>query len=155
MERKMDDTGQSPTTATPSSNIASDNGPTWLIDLAGAISDHVSRQNKFKSVYANNFYLEPSAWDLKILFGQLEQHTGSAEVDWHTAVAMPWSQVKVLIYYLRMNMALQEKVDGKICIARRVVPTPPEAPTEEKLKADPNAQELYETYLKIHSEMFG
>jgi len=141
-------------TPEPSANTP-DGGPAWLPELAEAIRDHVVKQNKFKSVYSNNFHLETSAWDLKILFGQLEQHTGNGEVDWHTAVTLPWTQAKILVYYLRLNMAYQEKVDGKVCIPRRVVPQPPTPPTEEKLKSDPNAQAMYETYLKIHSEMFG
>ena len=126
----------------------------WLIEVAQVAVAHVQRQDKFEEVYSNNFHFELSAWDLKILFGQLEQHAGQGEVDWRTAITLGWAQAKILEYYLRANIAYREKLDGKIIVPRRVVPGLTE-PTEEAKKSDPNAQALYEAYLKIHREVFG
>jgi len=73
------------------------------------------------SVYANNVRFETSVWDLKAVFGQLEQlpPSGELSVDWHTAVTMPWLVAKLLIYYLRINVAAYELANG--CIKVRVV----------------------------------
>jgi hypothetical protein len=107
----------------------------------------------FESVYANNSNFEPSVWDLKIIFGQLEQHTGNAEVDWHTAVTMPWMQAKLLCYYLRVNLAIHEAQNGPISVHRNVIPIlqPPVAGAA----SDTNAQQVYEIITKIHAEVFG
>jgi hypothetical protein len=126
----------------------------WFVELAQVAVSNFQRQNK-KTVYANNFRLELSAWDLKILFGQIEQHTGSNEIDWHTAVTIPWSQVKILDYFLRTNIVYRERLDGEITIPARVIPAPPVAPTEEQVKANPKILELHEAYKKIHAEIFG
>jgi hypothetical protein len=109
----------------------------------------------FESVYANNSLLESSVWDLKIMFGQLEQHTGNAKVDWHTAVTMPWMQAKVLCYYLRVNLAFHEMVSGPLKIHPNVAPPVPEPPAAEQCESDPKAQRLHEIIGRIHTEMFA
>ena len=43
----------------------------FMAVLTKALSAQVEQQNKFEAIYANNFQFEPSAWDLKVLFGQL------------------------------------------------------------------------------------
>ena len=117
--------------------------------------EQAATEPDFTSVYANNCRLELSVWDLKIFFGQLEQHTGKTTVDWHTAVTIPWMQAKLLEYYLRINRAFQEKHNGPIQIHPSVMPQLPAPPTEEEIKTDPGAMEMYETFKKIHINMFG
>lgn len=109
---------------------------------------------ELESIYANNSRFEPSVWDLRILFGQLEQHTGTSVVDWHTAVTVPWSQAKILCYYLRLNLAFHEQ-NGPIPMSPRVTPPKPIPPTAEELKNDPHGMAFYELVKKIHAEMFG
>ena len=118
-------------------------------------SEQTEIEFSFEDVYANNARFEASAWDLKILFGQLEQHTGTPTIDWRTAVTIPWSQAKILSYYLRLNLAFHEFQNGPISIPGRVVPPVYPAPTEKQLKDDPRAMEVYETNKRIHTEMFG
>jgi hypothetical protein len=120
-------------------------------------SDQVANKPDFdfESVYANNSLLEPSVWDLKIMFGQLEQHTGNAKVDWHTAVTMPWMQAKVFCYYLRVNLAIHEMVSGPLRTHPNVVPPAPEPPTAEQCESDPKTQRLHEIISRIHTEMFA
>lgn len=108
---------------------------------------------EFTSVYANNTYFESSAWDLKIIFGQLEQHTGKATVDWNTAVTLPWAYAKVLLYYLQVHLAVHESLDGQISIPRRVVPMLPELPPQEADR--PGEKELHQRISQIHREVFG
>jgi hypothetical protein len=47
--------------------------------------------------YANNVYYEASAWDLKLIFGQLDQQNG-AKIVQHTAITVPWPLVKLMIF---------------------------------------------------------
>jgi hypothetical protein len=112
------------------------------------------RDQDFASLYANNIVLEPSVWDLKLIFGQLEQHTGSPVISQHTAVAIPWIQAKLLEFYLRLFIAYQEKGQGPIKIPAALIPSIV-PPTEEQIKTDPATSSIFETYKKLHADMFG
>jgi hypothetical protein len=105
----------------------------------------------FETVYANNSLLELSVYDLKILFGQIEQHTGRTVVGWHTAVTMPWMQAKILSYFLRLQLSWYEKSYGSITVPENVRPPKPEIPAD----ANPAAREYYEWAQKVHEEIFG
>jgi len=111
-------------------------------------------EDEYQSVYANNSRLEPSVWDLKVLFGQLELHTSEAHVDWHTAVTMPWIQAKIFSYYLLLNLLLQEQMNGPITVPASVMPPKPEPPSGEAEK-DPSMRAVYEAMTKIHLQIFG
>ena len=79
----------------------------------------VGKLEDIASEYANNTFMEPSVWDLKIFFGQWYQTTSqsnAAGVDWQSAVTLPWMQVKLLAHYLKVNVALYESLHGKIHI---------------------------------------
>ena len=108
---------------------------------------------EFESAYANNSRFEPSIWDLKILFGQLCQHTGSGSMDWHTAITMPWMQAKVFAYYLSLNIAIHEMETGKIDVHPNVLPAKLNLPEDKK--NDPKAIALNEFATRLHKEMFG
>lgn len=72
-------------------------------------------------VYANNTRFEPTAWDLRIFFGQL-MPSGRREIDWHTDVTIPWAQAKLMHLYLGINLGLYELENGKIKIPPGVLP---------------------------------
>ena len=55
-----------------------------------------SQTEDFRNTYANNVLFETSVWDLKMIFGQLDQRLGQNAVVQHTAVAVPWPQVKIM-----------------------------------------------------------
>jgi hypothetical protein len=104
------------------------------------------------SVYANNTAFESSVWDLKIVFGQLELHTGKPGIEWHTEVTIPWLQAKILAYYLRVNITLHELQNGPVKVPSPVLPPKPAPPADENDLAE---KEAYEAVLKIHTECFG
>lgn len=110
---------------------------------------------EFDAVYANNSLIESSLWDLKIFFGQLEQHTGSARVDWHTAVTMPWLQAKLLSYYLRLGLAYHESQFGALKFPPSLVPPKPDPPSTSDLAINAEVKSLYESIIAVHAEMFG
>ena len=80
------------------------------------------------SAYANNAYLEPSVWDLKIIFGQLHGNFGNPDVDWHTEITMPWLQAKLFSYFLNQNITAYETENGKIRIPQALMPPAPNLP---------------------------
>jgi len=109
---------------------------------------------EFDIAYANNARLEVSVWDLKIWFGQLEQHKGKAEVDWHTAITIPWMQAKVLLYYLAAHVVIHQAEAGFISVHPNVLPPKPNAPSDEELLQNPHAKEAYELLVSIHRQIF-
>src|SRR5882724_6093981 len=89
------------------------------------------RVEDFISRYANNVNLEVSVWDLKLLFGELQQPLGeSGFVEHHTAITIPWLQVKILSLYLQLNLLLHEAINGKINVPLNVMP-PIQPPDED------------------------
>jgi hypothetical protein len=91
----------------------------------------LKRSDEFESLYANNVRFESSLWDLKLIFGQLDQSTGSEVVELHTAITLPWAAAKIGLYYLRLHVALYEMENGKIWINPRIYPSePPPLPLE-------------------------
>src|ERR1039457_3310638 len=77
----------------------------------------------FAEVYSNNVQFESSVWDLRTVFGVLQQPKGEpAFVDQHTAVTLPWPQAKLLHYFLGVQLAAHEALNGKINIPASVLP---------------------------------
>jgi len=107
------------------------------------------RSEDFASVYANNVGFEASSWDLKIIFGQLDQAAGI--VDQHTAITIPWSLVKLALFHLRAQIAAHEIVYGKIMLSPDVLPPEP-PPLPDELKDSPAFQQVYNTVKKMRDE---
>jgi hypothetical protein len=126
----------------------------FLAELFKRVDAHLEQKNRFAVGYANNFNFEPSVWNLRIIFGELEQHSGTPIVDWHTAITIPWLQVKFVAYYLRLQAAWYEQQNGPIKAPAFVMPPEPKPPTGE-LASDPAATAFYEAQKKIYAEMFG
>lgn len=108
----------------------------------------------FISTYANNFYLESSTWDLKLVFGQLDQSEVPNKIKQHVAVTIPWTQAKLLSFFLRVHVRAEEMQDGKIHIRPDVRPSETDLPTDEQLK-DPNFMEFYEFVKKLREEFIA
>lgn len=109
----------------------------------------------FYEDYSNNVYLESSVWDMKLIFGRLDQRTNPPKVEQHGSVNIPWSQTKIFAYLLCAHIAGYEMQNGPINIPEPVMPPPLPEPTEEMKKADPNAQALFERLMWIRQQFFG
>jgi hypothetical protein len=105
-------------------------------------------------IYANNVSFEPSLWDLKLIFGQLDQHGETPSVDWHTAATIPWLCAKIVSYYLQMNIAGYEAGNGKIRIPAEAIPPPIDPPSGDS-EDEAAAIKFYEFAKKLHKDTFG
>lgn len=113
------------------------------------------RTDNFTSAYANNAYFESSAWDLKIVFGQLDQPTGKAPlIRQNIAITIPWAQAKLALYYLRLNVEVNELQNGKISIREDLLPAEPKLPTPEQ-ENNPLAKQMYDLIRKLRADFIG
>jgi hypothetical protein len=112
------------------------------------------RVDNFISTYANNAFFEGSAWDLKIIFGQLDQSEDKTVIKQNVAVTVPWAQAKLALYYLRLQVEAMEIQSGKIVIRSDLVPPepPPLTPEQEKM---PGSQEIRELVLRLREEFLA
>ena len=108
------------------------------------------RIEDFYTDYANNVYLEGSVWDLKLIFGQLDQSTNPVITEQRAAITIPWRQAKILNYLLNIHIRAHEMDNGRITIPQSIVPPEPVS-TDESDAMKP----LYEYMQKLRIEVFG
>src|SRR5689334_3796431 len=72
------------------------------------------RSEDFVELYANNVKFESSVWDLKLVFGELDQSLGPNVVVQHTAITIPWPQIKLLLFGLNISLTEHEGRAGRI-----------------------------------------
>jgi hypothetical protein len=112
-------------------------------------------EEDFISTYANHVLFQASVWDLKLVFGQLDQpQEHHPVIEQHTAITMPWMQVKLMAYYLLLNLLMYESENGDIKIPPRLLPPepPPLDPEQEK---DPHVKEAHESAKKMRAEFIA
>jgi hypothetical protein len=108
----------------------------------------------FRSRYANNARFESTVWDLKVVLGETDLSTGTEVVRQHTAITMPWSLVKVAIYYLQVNLAIHEVYNGKVSVPpTQMPPSPPPIPPEQA--KDPASAEVKDLVTKIRADFIA
>jgi len=113
------------------------------------------RGEDFESLYANWVYFQPSEWDVRTFFGEVDNDPdGNAFIALHTSVALPWLQAKLAHYYLTLQLAIYEMKHGQIAIPDLVRPPEPDKP-EGILEGDPYAIKVYEFVKKIREEFLS
>ena len=112
-------------------------------------TEHVEN---FTSLYANSAIFEPTAWDLRIVFGQVEPNT--EVVKQQVAITIPWAQAKLALYYLRAHVELMEEQTGKIGIRRDIIPSELPPLTSEQGK-DPVARRAHELVQRLRAEFIA
>jgi hypothetical protein len=101
-----------------------------------------TRTDDFIARYANYSHIESSLWDSKILFGQTDQVLGNT-VPIHSAVTLPWPQLKVLTYFLSLHLAAHENDNGRIKIPPGIIPL---------VAPDAVFRKLYEQFIAANPE---
>jgi hypothetical protein len=110
------------------------------------------RTDDFVEGYANNLRFEPTVYDLKIIFGETDQSSGTETTQQHTAITLPWALVKLALFFLEVNVAIHELVNGKIMIPPNQIPAPPNPIFPEN---DPNAAKAFEIVEKIREDFLS
>jgi hypothetical protein len=108
--------------------------------------------DEIASGYANHVFMEPSFWDLKLLFGQLDQSVEPLTVKQHTEITTSWAQAKVMNHFFNVQIAAYELMNGKIRLSKTILPAEIAAPTPEQLNEEPTSQRMYETLKKLRDE---
>jgi hypothetical protein len=107
------------------------------------------RLEDFVSYYANNATVEASIWDLRILFGQLDQ--AASRVFQEFSVTVPWNLAKLLHFHLQVQIAAYEIQHGKIQVAAEIMP-PSFPPPPEELRQHPAFSKIFEEINRIQQE---
>jgi hypothetical protein len=123
---------------------------------AGAASPsglQLKRTDEFESLYANNVRFEPSVWDLRAIFGILDQGDAKAPfVEQHTAISLPWPTAKIAAYYLAVFVASQQAQSGIISLRPDVIPPRPNVSATD---VDSSQKPIIEYLAWIHDQFFG
>jgi len=88
------------------------------------VTNNLVRGEDFSIKYANNVQFELGPWDIRMLFGQLESALGPNGVMQHTSITMPWPQVKIMSYFLEVNLMIHEHLNGRVTVPGGIVPSP-------------------------------
>jgi hypothetical protein len=117
--------------------------------------------DQFYEAYANNVYLEASAWDLKLIFGQLDQSgqlipgERKIKIVEHSAITVPWTQAKLMLFWLRGQIEAHELVNGKVHLPPALIPPPIPPLTEEMKKSDPKAEAVHAIFSRLRDEFIS
>ncbi len=106
----------------------------------------VVRHENFESWYSNNIQFQPSEWDLRMTFGEVD--FANWAVQQHTAMTVSWLQAKIMHHFLTVQLAIHELSHGKIPVPASVFPPEPQPP-EGILADDPGSQQIYELIKKL------
>ena len=106
----------------------------------------------FISFYANNVMFESSVWDLKMIFGQLDQsESGNPIINIEGSLALPWLQAKIMSFFLQLQLAAYEHDRGTIQVPSNVLPASPDA-VDTNPAFDDNIKALYR---RLYSQVFA
>jgi len=109
-----------------------------------------TRSEEFEELWANNVLFESTLWNLRMIFGQVD--LSGNQVLQHTAINMPWPQVKIAAYFIVANLMVQQALNGQIFLPAYVVPPRPEAGSPGFGSYD---RRLVEYLGWIHDQFFG
>jgi len=121
---------------------------------AGAEQPRFFRRGEdYESLYANSVYFQPSEWDLKLIFGEVDNDPkdGTTFVEQHTSISVPWLQAKLMNYYLTLQVGVYEMTHGEISVPQALIPT--EYPPDPTL--DESGQKMHAYIEKMRKEFFG
>ncbi|HEY4903110.1 MAG TPA: hypothetical protein VIH89_06525 [Candidatus Sulfotelmatobacter sp.] len=109
----------------------------------------LEREPDFTSKYANNVRFHSTVHDLTLIFGQSDVTSGSEVVRQHTAITIPWSVLKLALYYAAVNVAVHEVYNGIIPVPPQQKPPRFPEPTAEMLAENPKSQQAADAANKI------
>lgn len=111
------------------------------------------RAEDFSSLYANHVRYESSVWDLKLIFGELDQSKGPSAVQQHTAISVSWLQAKLLAYFLAVNVTLHQAQNGNVQVPVSVLPPRPDENNPDVV--DEKGKNVLRYLAWVHDQFFG
>ncbi len=109
----------------------------------------------FRFRYANNVRFHSTVHDLTLVFGQNDVTGASEVVKQNTAITLPWSVVKLALYYAQVNLVIHEAYNGIVQVPAFQLPTPIAEPTSEAIATDPNAYKSFEAATRVWNEFMA
>jgi hypothetical protein len=116
------------------------------------------RADDFSAQYANNVFYETSLWDMKLIFGQLDQKLGSNVVVQHGSITIPWPQVKMMLYFIQANLSSHEARNGRVILQPGLIsPVPEKVPpafanNPKEVKAHAALREIQQAFFADNPE---
>ncbi|HEY3929142.1 MAG TPA: DUF3467 domain-containing protein [Candidatus Koribacter sp.] len=83
---------------------------------------HVRQAPDMRYTYANNVYFDTSAFDVKMMFGEMRRDSTSVFIRQDTSVTMTWEEAKITAIYLALNVIGHEDTHGPLCLKEGVRP---------------------------------
>ena len=112
-----------------------------------------TRGQDFVSLYANNVQYEPSVWDLKIVFGELDQSKGPSAVEQHTGITLSWMEAKIAAYFIALHILAYQAKNGLIQIPNSVMPPRPDP--EDPTVVGAQAKDLVRHLAWLYDQFFS
>ena len=112
------------------------------------------KSEDFEERYSNNVLLESSLWDLRLIFGKLDQQVPGNVIDQFCAITLPWAQAKVLHYFLGIHLAGHELHNGRVQIPTGIIPAVPDSLTAD-FASDPKSQEIHDVFKAAYDEFIA
>jgi hypothetical protein len=106
------------------------------------------------TAYANNVQLEPSEFDLRLVFGEQSQSPSGGIVRPLVGVRLSWLEAKLLSYFLQVTLAGYELHSGKINVPKSTIPPEP-TPIPEEHANDPEYKAIHEKITAMHKDFIA
>jgi len=131
---------------------AQDKAPIPAISTSVKKVEFKRDEETFSSGYANSIVVESNAFDMKLIFG-LYDHRDPLKptIEQFSSMNIPWSEVKLLIYWMQLHLTGYETENGKVKIP--ISAMPPELPAGPQPPFDtPKGREAFEMMRKIRAQ---
>jgi hypothetical protein len=125
-----------------------------MIDTNPSQVLEIRRSEDFCAAYANNVQIHPTAWDLRMTFGELGIDGDKQYVDQHTQITMSWPEVKLFIYLLRTNLFAFEMQNGRVTVVDTGLPVDA-PPIPDEIKNDSAGMKMIEGLEKLRVELLA
>jgi hypothetical protein len=114
----------------------------------------VERSADFRNYYANNVFIESTAWDLKITFGHLDRASAPVLVKNECSVTLPWPQAKLALFWIALHVEMAEaEVGQKIPVRKDLWPQELPEKLPNTVEADAASTERFRRiYDKLRTE---
>jgi hypothetical protein len=110
----------------------------------------LTRTEEFESLFANSVRFESTLWDLKLMFGHVD--LAAKQIVQHTAINIPWPQVKIATYFMLVNLVVHQSLNGNVFIPDFVMPPRPSSSNPAFAQMD---KRVIEYLAWVHDQIFG